>query len=277
MKEIFEPYKSYKMSDDIQFDKDMKEATRITNEYVMNKFASDIPNFIGGSADLASSTKTYIKKSDVILPEKYDGRNICFGVREHAMGAILNGLAVSNFRVFGSTFLAFADYLKPAMRMSALMNLPVTYIFSHDSINVGEDGPTHQPIEQLASLRCIPNLRVYRPADGHEIVGCWESILNDFTHPSALILSRNDVNLIPTTNNLNVSKGAYIVRKEQENLHAIIIATGTEVHTAIYIANDLYKEFKLDIRVVSMPSMELFNEQPIEYQNKFYLMDIVKL
>lgn len=250
---------------DWQFPQDMKEATRVTNGSIMNKLAIEIPNFIGGSADLSSSTKTYLYKQPDVTKERYNGRNIWFGVREHSMGAILNGLALTGFRPFGSTFLCFADYLKPAIRMSALMNLPVTYIFSHDSINVGQDGPTHQPIEQLAMLRSTPNLRVFRPADPNELIGCWDNILKN-KRPNCLILSRHDVTILNVVGGQMVSNGAYIVRKEIDSLHGIIIATGSEVHTALYIAKELYSSYKLDVRVVSMPCMELFLEQSEEYR-----------
>lgn len=244
-----------------------KEATRVTNGKIMNKLAPLYSNFIGGSADVSSSTKAYLNKYPHVKDGNFGGRNILFGIREHSMGAILNGLALSGFRTFGSTFLAFADYLKPAIRMSALMNLPVTYIFTHDSIMVGQDGPTHQPIEQLAMLRSIPNMRVFRPADGKEIIGCWNEIMNQ-KGPATIVLSRTDVEQINTTNAQSVSKGAYIVRQESQALHGIIIATGTEVQTALNIANELYQEQKLDIRVVSMPSQELFLKQTVEYQEQ---------
>ena len=248
----------------IDFEK--KEATRVSNGYVLNEINKLIPNLIGGSADLSSSTNTYLKDGGDIKDEHFDGKNIWFGVREHSMGAILNGLALSGFKPFGSTFLVFSDYLKPAIRMSALMELPVTYIFTHDSINIGEDGPTHQPIEQLASLRAIPNHNVYRPADIKEIIGCYQSILNS-NKPSALILSRSEVTTLKTTSMEEVLKGAYIIRKEINKLHGIIIATGTEVHTAYKIASELYEKESLDLRVISMPSLELFKNQSEEYKN----------
>lgn len=160
------------------FDKDEKKSAREHNGAIMQEIAKIVPNLIGGHADLSSSTKAYIKNGDDIKDDHYLGRNIFFGVREHAMGAILNGLSLSNFKVFGSTFLAFSDYMKPAIRLAAIMKLPVNYIFTHDSISIGQDGPTHQPIEQLAMLRSIPNLNVYRPADAKEIVGCWNLMLN---------------------------------------------------------------------------------------------------
>ena len=234
------------------FDSNLKESLRVTNGKIMKEIEKKLPNFIGGSADLSSSTKTIINN------------NINFGVREHAMGAILNGLALSNYYAFGSTFLVFSDYLKPSMRLSSLMNLPVTYIFTHDSINIGQDGPTHQPIEQLISLRSIPNMSVFRPADAKEIVGCWEYIINN-KKPSCLVLSRNEVSLNKLTNAKSVMYGGYIVRKEN-HLHATIISTGSEVELSIKIADYLYETYKLDIRVVSMPNRELFLKQSKEYQ-----------
>ena len=234
------------------FDSNLNESLRVTNGKIMKEIERKLPNFIGGSADLSSSTKTIINN------------NINFGVREHAMGAILNGLALSNYHAFGSTFLVFSDYLKPSMRLSALMNLPVTYIFTHDSINIGQDGPTHQPIEQLISLRSIPGMFVFRPADAKEIVGSWEYIINN-KKPSCLVLSRNEVSLNKLTNSKSVMYGGYIVRKEN-HLHATIISTGSEVELSIKIADYLYETYKLDIRVVSMPNRELFLNQSKEYQ-----------
>ena len=244
------------------FDYTQKESLRVSNGKIMHEIAKRISNFIGGSADVGSSTKA-------VLPNTltaFVGNNINFGVREHAMGAILNGLALCGFYSFGSTFLVFSDYLKPAIRMSALMNLPVTYIFTHDSINIGQDGPTHQPIEQLSSLRSIPNLAVFRPADAKEITGCWEYIINN-KKPSCLVLSRNEVSLLDKTDRNSISYGGYIVRKEN-NLHAIIISTGSEVELSIKIANSLYEMYKLDIRVISMPNRNLFLKQSKEYQEK---------
>ena len=248
-----------------QFDYEEKIATRVSNGEILNHINKLIPNLIGGSADLASSTNTYLKECGDIKDEHFDGKNIWFGVREHAMGAILNGLALTNYRPFGSTFLVFSDYLKPAIRMSALMNLPVTYIFTHDSVSIGQDGPTHQPIEHLTSLRTIPNFNVYRPADSKEIVGCYQSIFNS-NKPSALVLSRNEVSMLENTSMEETLKGAYIVRKEKDKPHGIIIATGSEVHMAYHIAYELYQQEGLDLRVVSMPCMEVFKEQSKEYQ-----------
>ena len=250
---------------DFKIDK-VKEATRTTNNKVMNEISKFIPFLIGGSADLASTTNAYIQDLD-ITKDNFLGKNIHYGVREHAMGAISNGLALSNFRVFASTFLSFSDYLKPAIRMSCLMNLPVIYIFTHDSILIGPDGPTHQPIEQLAMLRSIPNIRVYRPCDLNELIGSWNNILNDNNHPSTLILSRTDVNQIPTSSKIGTTLGAYIIRKETK-LDGIIIATGTEVETAYTLAELIERETNYSLRVVSMPSMEVFESTPLEYKNE---------
>lgn len=247
---------------DLSFSSDLSEELRTTNGKIMLEIAKRIPNFIGGSADVGSSTKA-------VLPNdlnNFVGNNIYFGVREHAMGAVLNGLALNGYYSFGSTFLVFSDYLKPAIRMTALMNLPVTYIFTHDSVNIGQDGPSHQPIEQLVALRSIPNMLVFRPADAEEIVGCWEYIINN-KKPSCLVLSRNKIPMNKLTDRRLVAKGGYIVRREND-LYAIIICTGSEVNLGIKIADYLYEEYSLDVRVVSMPSKELFLKQPKEYQEE---------
>ena len=204
------------------FPENMKQALRDTNSIFIQYLNQNIKTISGGSADLGSTTKTYMSDMTDVSASNYSGNNIWFGVREHAMGAILNGMALTNLKPYGSTFLSFADYLKPAMRMSALMKLPVTYIFTHDSITVGPDGPTHQPIEQLSSLRSIPNFNVYRPADSKEIVGCYQAIFNS-NKPSALVLSRNEVSMLKSTSMENTLKGAYIVRKEINKLHLLKI------------------------------------------------------
>ena len=255
-------YKQNNMNIDLShltFDKNYKEALRVTNGKIMNEIAKILPNFVGGSADVGSSTKT-------MLPNIIDSNYINYGVREHAMGAISNGLALSNYFAFNSTFLVFSDYQKPALRMSALMNLPVSYIYTHDSINIGQDGPTHQPVEQLTSLRSIPNMLVFRPADAKEIIGYWEYVINNKI-PSSLVLSRNEVELNEHTDSKLVKNGGYIVRHET-NLHGIIIATGSEVELSVKIANYLYEKYKVDIRVVSMPCRELFNKMDIKYQQE---------
>ncbi|MEG0026286.1 MAG: transketolase [Bacilli bacterium] len=241
-------------------------ALRDVNGSILTEIGNRLSSIVVGSADLSSSTKTYITGLGDFKEGNYNGRNIWFGVREGAMGAILNGLALSKLRPIGTTFLSFADYMKPAIRMAALMKLPVTYIFTHDSVAIGADGPTHQPVEQLAMLRTIPNLNVYRPADGNEIVGCYNEILNSNFNPSALIISKEKLDILPTSDKLLVSRGAYIIRKEKDVLSAIIIATGSEVKTAYNIANSLFAEAKIDIRVVSMPVMELYLKQDKAYQ-----------
>lgn len=258
-----------------EFSLEVKEPMREINSDVMNTIGGLVSNFWGGTADLSSTTKTFLEEKGVFSSENRSGKNIYFGVREHAMGAILNGIAASGMRVFGSTFLAFSDYLRPALRIAAISNLPVTYIFTHDSINIGSDGPTHQPIEQLESLRSIPNFAVYRPADTKEIVGSWESIFKS-TGPNALIISRNEVsNLINTSIN-DVNKGAYIVRKEKSRLMGIIISTGSEVELALNVAEELYKN-SLDLRVVSMPCQDKFSEQSKAYQEDILPYKSVKI
>ena len=242
------------------------DSTRKINHEVMQGISKKISRFIGGSADVASSTLAYIDNGGDISKNDFSGRNIRYGVRENAMGAISNGLALSYFRPFCSCFLAFSDYLKPSIRMSCLMNLPVTYIFTHDSVFVGKDGPTHQPIEQLGSLRSIPNLNVFRPADYKEVIGSWNCILNS-NNPNSLVLSRQSLPLLDGTNINGVKFGGYIVRKEQGKLHGIILATGSEVSVAVDIANSL-EEMKYNIRVVSVPCLELFRKQNEQYINQ---------
>lgn len=238
------------------------ETTIDSNEKILNCLANKTDLLFGGSCDLASSTKTYIKDKEIFSKENYAGSNIFFGVREHAMGGILNGLALSGFLPFGSTFLAFADYLKPAIRISALENLPVTYIFTHDSVNGGKDGPTHQPFDQIPMLRSIPNLTVYRPADFDEVLGAWNAILA-YQKPSALILSKQITKNINTSYS-NVINGAYVVYDESDKFDAVLVATGSEVATCINIAKSLRGQYNL--RVVSMPSVELFLKKPKKYQ-----------
>ena len=250
--------------DNIDFEiNEEKEALRISNHKILNKLAPYIPSIIVGSADLASSTKIKLDNYSNITYNDFSGKNIQFGVREHAMSAILNGMALYNYKPMGSTFLVFSDFMKPGIRMSSIMNLPVTYIFTHDSVNIGEDGITHQPIEQLESLRSIPNFTVYRPCDTYEIIGCYKEILKR-KEPSALIISKIEVPVI-NKSIPNIELGAYII-KDYEKIDGIIISTGTDVHTAIYISNSLEKEYNLKLRVVSMPSRELFEKQSNEYK-----------
>ncbi|MBD8924083.1 transketolase [bacterium] len=249
-----------------------KEALRDSNHKIMNFIAPKNPFFLGGSADLSSSCKTNLDKSTIQSEKNPLGKNIYFGVREHAMGAILNGMALSNLKVFGSTFLAFSDYLKPAIRMSALMNLPVTYIFTHDSVYVGEDGPTHEPVEQLTMLRTIPNFITFRPADINEILGSWEYILKN-NCATSLVVSKEIRNKQKNTNAKFVKYGAYMVRKEKFHLDGIIIATGQELEMAMDISKELFT-MGIDTRVVSMPSMELFLKQNPKYEEQLLPKDV---
>ena len=244
---------------------DYTEELRESNSKIMNIISERTEYFLGGSSDLATSCNTVLYK-EINFTKKYrNGRNIAFGSREHAMGAVLNGLSLSGFRTFGSTYLAFADYLKPSIRMTALMNLPVTYIFTHDSVTIGRDGPTHQPIEQLTMLRSTPNLTVLRPADINEVIGCWDFIVNHRC-PTALVLSRSDAHILAGTSGEGVKRGAYIVKKEQTRLDAIIVSTGIDFTTAYLISEEL-RDKGFDIRLISMPSMEIFFEQTQEYQD----------
>ncbi len=241
---------------------------RDINYQIMNVIGTFIPNFIGGSADLFCSTKTYLKGKGEFSIDDYTGRNINFGVRENLMGAVLNGLALTNIRSYGSTFLSFADNMKLSIRMSAMMNLPVTYIFTHDSIRVGEDGATHEPIEQLGMLRSIPNLSVYRPCDYKELIGSWTNILK-MGKPACLILPRGHNNTLKYTNPRKVERGAYIISEVKTRLDVIIIATGSEVSLAMDIKEELLKNY-IEARVVSMPNMNLFLKQDREYREQVF-------
>jgi len=254
------------------FPTDPKEmATRVASGTVLNAIADQIPNLIGGSADLAPSNKTEIKNSYDFQTDAYDGRNLRFGVREHGMGAILNGMALhGGVLPYGGTFLIFSDYMRPAIRLAALMGLKVIYIFTHDSIGLGEDGPTHQPVEQLASLRAIPKLTVIRPCDGNETVEAWKVALES-TGPVALALTRQGVpvldrTLYPPADNL--ARGAYILKDAVDKKPDIIlIATGSEVHIAIEASERLDHQ-GVSARVVSMPSWELFDKQDEKYKHQ---------
>ncbi len=256
-------YDITKLFKDTKFNDD---ELRNINGMVMNKIADNYPCFLGGSADLSSSCKTYLKNFNDFSKNNPGGKNFFFGVREHAMGAFINGLALSGLRPFASTFLAFSDYLKPAIRMASLMNIASTFVFTHDSVMIGQDGPTHQPVEQLASLRSIPNHYVYRPCDANEIIGSWQVILNN-DKPSSIVLSRGKCPNLDCTDALSVKKGAYVIRKEKKKLFAIIIATGSEVSLALSIAEKLSLK-GMDIRVVSMPCMRLFEEQSKTYKEE---------
>ena len=239
---------------------------RDINYQVMNVISAFIPNFVGGAADVVGSTKTYLKGKGDFSVNNYSGRNISFGVREHAMGCILNGMALCNIRVFGSCFLAFSDYMKPAIRNACMMNLPVTYVFTHDSILVGKDGATHQPIEQLAMLRSIPNLSVYRPSDHKELIGSWNEIL-EHASPAALILPRGHVEAQEFTNPAGVSYGGYIISEVKKSLDVILVATGSEVALAMKLKEELLKNY-IEARVVSMPNLGNFLKQDDDYRNE---------
>lgn len=252
-------------SSNFKIQSDYNEELRESNSKMMNIVSDRTKFFLGGSADLSTSCHTALYKDIEFGRKTPTGRNIAFGVREHAMGAILNGMALSGLRTFGSTFLVFADYLKPAMRMTALMNLPITYIFTHDSVTVGQDGPTHQPIEQLAMLRTIPNMTVFRPSDINEVIGCWDYIINN-KKPVSIVLSKDEAHILDGTSGEKVKLGAYIVRKEAQRLDAVLVSTGIDLTTTYLISEELRAK-GIDTRVVSMPSVDLFLSQTEEYQN----------
>ncbi len=255
-----------------QFPADEKGlATRAASGAVLNAVAAGLPNLIGGSADLAPSTKTIINGAGDFGPDSYSGRNMRFGVREHAMGSILNGMALSGGLIpYGATFLVFSDYMRPPMRMAAMMGLKVIYVFTHDSIGVGEDGPTHQPVEHLTALRSIPGLTVIRPADANETVQAWRCAIGRVKGPTALILTRQNLPTLDrslTAPAEGLSRGAYILfETEGREPDVILLAGGSEVHLALAAAGKL-QESGLAPRLVSMPSWELFEEQPDDYRN----------
>lgn len=245
---------------------DYEEDLRETNQKIMNIIARKSPYFLGGSADVASSTKAIIFNEEVMSSLKPLDRNIAFGVREHAMGAILNGMALCNLHVYGSTFFTFSDYLKPAIRMSALQNLPINYIFTHDSILIGPDGPTHQPVEQLISLRSIPNLNVLRPADINEVLGSWDVALKTKC-PNALIIARSSLPKLKGTNPELVKHGAYMVKKERKHLDAVLVSSGSELSQVLRISEEL-DYIGINTRVVSMVSQELFDKESSDYKRQ---------
>ena len=240
-------------------------ATRATSGTVLNKLAKRVPNFFGGSADLAPSNKSDIKGAGDFSKENYAGGNLHFGVREHAMAAICNAIALhGGLRAYAATFFVFSDYMKNAMRLSALMKLPVTYILTHDSIGVGEDGPTHEPIEQLAGLRATPNLLVFRPADGKETTAGWEVALTSGL-PTCLVLTRQNLPQYEGSGTAALKGGYVLCDSDKPTPDAILMASGSEVEQAMG-AKALLKEQGVDVRVVSMPCMELFDEQDAAYR-----------
>jgi len=236
------------------------------NFQIMNVISAFVDKFIGGSADLTNITKTYLKNGGNYTTLNYQGKNISFGVRENAMGAILNGLALSNFRPFGSTYLTLADNLKPSIRSSAMMNLPVTYIFTHDSIKAFPDGKAYQPIEQLGMLRSIPNLEVYRPCDYKELIGAWSEILKN-KKPTALVIAKNPTESYKFTSSVETALGGYVISEVKNRLDVILVASGSEVNLAVTLKRELLKNF-IEARVVSMPNINAFFRQSKEYQNQ---------
>lgn len=243
-----------------------KKATRNVSFEVINHMAGIVPNIIGGSADLAPSTKTYMKEKGDFSAENYGGQNLHFGIREHAMGAVANGITLhGGLKTFCSTFFVFSDYMKNPMRLAALMKLPVTYVLTHDSIGVGEDGPTHQPIEQLAMLRSTPNMVVFRPADAKETVAAWEYALNSKTEPVAIVLSRQDLPYLEKTG-AEAKKGGYVISETMpKDADIILMGTGSEVQLAVGAAKELEKE-GIKAAVVSMASVDVFDKQSKEYK-----------
>lgn len=243
-------------------------ATRSASGEVVNSLADAIPNLIGGDADLSSSTKTRIKSSGDFNGQTGEGRNIRYGVREHAMGAIANGIAYhGGLRSYTATFFCFADYMRPAMRLAALSNLPVTFVFTHDSIGVGEDGPTHQPVEHLASLRCMPNMAVVRPGDAAETREAWRLAMMRQQGPTTLVFTRQNLPILDRNHFACASgtqKGAYVLAEESHNLDLILLATGSEVALAIE-AREVLEKDGIGVRVVSMPCWEVFQEQDSAY------------
>lgn len=264
---------SFDFSDVMLTKEETDNSARDISHIVLNKlFEKSL--VLGTSCDVASSTKAFLDNKGIFTSDNLKGQNLLLGVREHASGAIINGIALSGIRCFASTFLAFSDYLKPAIRMSAIMNLPVIYIFTHDSIEIGEDGITHQPVEQLVGLRSIPNLTVYRPYDANEILGSYKSALKD-NGPSVIVISKDKSIQRENTKINDVDKGGYIV-KDYDQIMGIIISTGKELGYALEVAERLEKK-QIFIRVVSMPSIEKFDLQKDEYKEKVLPSSIKKV
>jgi len=268
-------------SDIPTFDADPKGiATRESSGKVLNAIAARVPWMIGGAADLAPSTKTNLKFEGAgsFEYDNYGGVNLHFGIREHGMGAAVNGLALSNLRPFGSTFLIFSDYMKPPIRLSAIMEVPAIFVFTHDSIGVGEDGPTHQPIEQLASLRGVPGLTVLRPGDANEAAEVWRVAMSHPRRPSCIVVSRQALPTLDRTRYASakgVQKGAYVLADapDGQKPEVILLATGSELSLCV----DVYEKLKSEgiaARVVSMPSWDLFERQDEAYQDSVLPPDV---
>lgn len=248
------------------YENGFSQATRNSSQDAINAAADVLPNFFGGSADLAHSNMTYIKADGLQDADHPLNRNIQFGVREFAMGTVLNGMAIhGGLRVYGGTFFVFSDYLKAAVRLSALQGVPVTYVFTHDSIAVGEDGPTHEPIEHLAGLRATPNLVVFRPADARETQAAWHYALTSQNTPTALVLTRQNLDVEAGSSFTSVAKGAYVTYETDSDFNTILLASGSEVNLAVKAAKELEAQGE-KVRVVSVPSTELFDEQSAAYK-----------
>ncbi|AHV96173.1 transketolase [Paenibacillus sabinae] len=257
---------------------DKAVSTRVASGNALNGLTAGVPQLFGGSADLESSTMTHLNGLASFTPESYDGRNIYFGVREFGMAAAMNGIALhSGLKVFGGTFFVFTDYLRPAVRLAAIMKLPVTYVLTHDSIAVGEDGPTHEPIEQLASLRIIPGLTVVRPADANETSAAWAYAVENKGNPVALVLTRQNLPILPGTVDgvrENIKRGGYVISDAKNGKpQAQIIATGSEVQLAVKAQAALAEE-GIDVRVISLPSWDLFEKQDKAYRDSVILPDV---
>ena len=256
-----------------------KMATRQCSSSVINSISNDVPELIGGSADLSGSNNTKTDKSKVITSKNFNGNYIHYGVREHAMAGVMNGLALYGGIIpFGGTFLIFSDYLKPSLRLSAIMNLRVIYIFSHDSIGLGEDGPTHQPIEQLEHLRAIPNLNVFRPADINETLECWEMALKSKNNPSAIVLSRQKLPYVSEhkSGENMCSKGGYVLKETSENAEVSILASGSEVEIALE-AQEKLKAININSKVISIPCYDIFQNQTESYKDATFGKNIFKI
>ncbi|MBO7747762.1 transketolase [Paenibacillus sp. MWE-103] len=257
---------------------DKAVSTRVASGNALNGLANNVPSLIGGSADLESSTMTHLKGLPVFKPGSYEGRNVYFGVREFAMAAAVNGMSLhGGVKPYGATFFVFTDYLRPAVRLSALMKQPVTFVLTHDSIAVGEDGPTHEPIEQLASLRIIPQLTVIRPADANETSSAWAYALSQADQPVALVLTRQNLPILEGTNENSregIAKGAYVIADAANGKpQAQLIATGSEVQLAVAAQKALADE-GIHVRVISMPSFDLFERQSKAYKDSVLLPDV---
>lgn len=273
MKTLWDEYKDEtkagKLIDDEDFwsYEEKADATRNLSGKVLNKLSAKLPTLFGGSADLAPSNKSYVNGAGDYSAENYAGRNVHFGVRELAMTGIGNGLVLHGLKAYVSTFFVFSDYVKPMARLASLMEIPLTFILTHDSIGVGEDGPTHEPVEQLAEFRAMPNFNVFRPADATETIAAWYSAVTSKETPTALVLTRQNLPQLAGSSKEALKGGYVVVDSSKETPDAIIIASGSEVSLSIEAKEALAKE-GIDVRVVSMPCMDIFEKQPLEYKEK---------